>query len=211
MSTRGKLITVDGIDGCGKTTFIKMLQHRFELASAPTQVVSILRDTPVSAEIRAIVTGTKHPLHPTAEACLYIAAVLNTYHEKIVPLLEQGVSVICDRSHISTLAYQINDQLIAGNTVPRDLACSAYAGIVPDSIILLYSPVDVAMKRVHGRDGALDRIEARNSVYFDQIQDFFRDFQRITFGAIPTYAYENAGSIDDLATFADRMASILSV
>ncbi len=200
---RGKLIVIEGIDGTGKTTLADMLKLRYDAADLDLQSVSILRDAPASAEIRAVVTGTQHPLHPTSEALLYMAAVLNTYHEKIVPLLEQGINVVCDRSHLSTLAYQVNDQMKVGNFLPANLAKLAYADIQPDAVILLFGNTEEAMKRVIRRDGNLDRIESRDRVYFKQIQEFYHAYRREVEYRIPVYSYENIGDLEELRNFAN--------
>lgn len=209
-AARGKLIVVEGIDGTGKSTLVQFMKEKYAERDVPLQSVSILRDAPASAEIRAIVTGTQHPLHPTSEALLYMAAVLNTYHQKIVPLLEQGISVICDRSHISTLAYQVNDQAMTGNLAPRALANIAYQDIKVDALILLFGQTEESMKRVVQRDGKLDRIESRNRIYFKGVQEFYHRYRRSVQDQIPVYCYENIGDLKELQVFAHETAALLA-
>lgn len=200
---RGKFLVVEGIDGVGKSTLVDMLKLQAEAADIELRSVSILRDAGASAEIRAIVTGTQHALHPTSEALLYMAAVLNTYHEKIVPLLEQGVNVVCDRSHISTLAYQVNDQKKQGNELPAELAKIAYRQIRVDAMVLLSGHPQQALERVVRRDGQKDRIESRALEYFEGIQKFYRNY--ISLAQHPVYHYVNVDGVEQLRGFAEHV------
>jgi thymidylate kinase len=140
-----------------------------------------------------------------------MAAVLNTYHEKIIPLLEQGISVICDRSHISTLAYQVNAQQKLGNYLPADLAKLAYKDIKIDALVLLFGdPID-ALKRVVRRDGQKDRIESRPLEYFEGIQSFYDSYAYQAVLYHPVYRYENRGDLMGLQQFATKVFKQLTM
>lgn len=206
---RGRFIVVEGIDGSGKSTFVKNLQLQLKVAGRESHVVNILRDEPASAEIRKIVTATPHPLDPTSEALLYMAAVVNTYNQRIVPKLEAGIDVICDRAHISTLAYQVNAQTKRGNIIPASIAPLVYKDINPDAIVFLYTNIQEGKKRVVAREGQLDRIESRPDSYFEEVQNFFKTYQDIHKTDKSIYSYDNDKGVAELNDFAGLVAATL--
>lgn len=210
--SKGKLIVIEGCDGSGKSTVVKLLQQTLEKQNRRVQVVNILKDHPASAKVRAITTGVGNDLTPEAEACLYAGAVLNTHHLVIKPLLEQGVDVICDRSFISTLVYQGMDQFKKGNSHPLTILQAAYSGangIVPDVLIMLYVDTVKGLERVVGRDSKLDRIEERGVAYQTSVQDAYQQYvaeNRKNFGIIE---YTNNDSLTALETFVGAMGQVI--
>jgi dTMP kinase len=103
---RGRLITIEGLDGAGKSTLAQALVD--ELA-ASGQRVQLLREpggVDVSERIRALVKDPALNVHPRTEALLYAAARAQLVHERVAPLLDAGALVLLDRFVDSSLAYQ---------------------------------------------------------------------------------------------------------
>jgi dTMP kinase len=164
---RGKFIVFDGGEGCGKSTQAKMLQAKLE--SSGLQVVPV-RDpgtTRVGELIRAILLNPDHDeMGMRCEMLLYMSARAQMMVETILPALEQGKVVICDRFVSSTLSYQLGgDGLTAGDI--RKVAEIALKGRWPDLTVILDMPVEKSIARVKR---AKDRIEQRPVEYHEQVR-----------------------------------------
>ncbi|BAW19481.1 putative thymidylate kinase [Ralstonia phage RP31] len=209
MNQRGKYIIIEGADGSGKSTVTALLKERLEAQGRKVQTANILKDDPVSAKIRTVLTDQNNTIHPDAEACLYAAAVTNVYRHKVLPLLEQGIDVICDRSFISTWAYQIAPQMNVGNERPRDIFDAAYDGIIPDALIMLYVTPRLGLGRCENRDGQLDRLELRGPGYQEQVQAGYRNYVSAYEGRVNLFQYQNDDGLDELTTFVDGVTAAI--
>lgn len=213
---KGKLISVDGIDGSGKSTAVAILQHElnhlFHNSPQEVRIVNILKDDPASAALRAILTNPETKLFPSSEACLYAAAVLNTYNMVIKPLLEQGIHVIMDRGPSTALVYQGMTQLHAGNSHPMHILRTAYSaqGYIPqDYLLLLTADVDKGFDRVRLRDTVLDRIESRGKEYMELVQQSFSMYaEQMSNPEMNTqvHAYNNDGTLEELTSYLTTLA-----
>ncbi len=162
---RGKLITIEGIDGAGKSTLAQALArelaargHRVELLREPGGV-------DVSERIRALVKDPALAVAPRAEALLYAAARAQLVQELLAPLLEQGTLVLLDRFVDSSLAYQGAGRELGVEEV-RAINLFATGGLVPDRTLLLR--IDPALGRARARERALepDRLEREGERFF---------------------------------------------
>lgn len=208
--TKGKLIIFGGIDGSGKSTAVALLQKDLTtIHGREVRVVNILKDHPASAQVRAIVTGSDNNVHPDAEACLYAGAVLNTYHLVVVPLLEQGIDVICDRSWLCAMAYQGTTQAQLGNHRPLEMLRAIYSGNgspVSDAIVMLYTDPTKGLERVLGRDAALDRIEQRGTAYQQSVQEAYSHYCASISTEQQVFEYHNNSTLEDLAAYINNVA-----
>lgn len=207
---RGKLIFVEGVDGSGKSTAAELIKTKLEEQGHTVQVANILKDDPVSSKVRAILTDPENIIHPNVEACLYAAAVNNVFQHKVLPLLEQGISVVCDRCHISTWAYQIVPQLEKGNTRPRDIFHAAYADIKPDAFVMIFVNPVRGLERVVGRDGKLDRLELRGPEYMAIAQQAYRHYCDSVSSEQQVFTYDNNTTLQDLEQFIDQVIEQIS-
>jgi dTMP kinase len=160
MATRGRLITIEGIDGAGKSTLADgLLRARPDLTllREPGGVV-------VSERIRALVKDPGLTIDPRAEALLYAAARAQLVHEKLLPLLEDGRDVLLDRFVDSSLAYQGAGRGL-GVAAVAELNRFATAGLVP--ALTLYVRVDPALGAAR-RDGT-DRLEQAGAAFFTAV------------------------------------------
>lgn len=201
---QGLLLVVEGCDGSGKTTAVELLKQKLLAFGRQVQVVSILKDDPVSAKIRAILTDPLSAIHPDAEACLYAAAVTNTYRRNVIPLLEKGIDVICDRSHITAMCYQAAPAATQGNFRPTNILNAAYAGydgVKIDALVMLFTDELTGLKRVTDRDGKLDRIELRGTSFQAEVQEAYRNYCESVSTEQSIFQYSNNSTLEDLKKF----------
>jgi dTMP kinase len=165
---RGRLITIEGIDGAGKSTLAEALAR--ELA-ARGQRVQLLREpggVDVSERIRALVKDPALAVTPRAEALLYAAARAQLVEERLEPLLEDGVTVLLDRFIDSSLAYQGAGRALGVEQV-RAINLFATGMLTPDRTLLLrLSPAD-GRARQQGRALEPDRLERETEDFFTAI------------------------------------------
>ena len=144
----GRLITVEGLDGAGKTTLVAGLTR--ELAARGRELL-VLREpggVELSERIRLLVKDPELAVDPRAEALLYAAARAQLVVEQLVPLLEDGQWVLLDRFVDSSLAYQGAGRGLGVERI-RTLNELATGGLTPDRTLLLR--IDPAIGRARDR------------------------------------------------------------
>ncbi len=163
--TRGRLITVEGLDGAGKTTLagalagaLRALGQDVELLREPGGVV-------LSERIRALVKDPALTVGPRAEALLYAAARAQLVEERLEPLLAAGRWVLLDRFVDSSLAYQGAGRELGVDTIRR-LNAFATGDLVPDRTLLLRIDPREGLARAGGRGDAADRLEQEQLGFF---------------------------------------------
>lgn len=136
---RGKFIVLEGPDRCGKSTQAKMLLNAVIAAGKDVVLTREPGGTPTAEEIRQIVLEPKLDVRPMAELLLYEASRAQHTQEKIIPALEAGKIVICERYTMSTCAYQGYGRGIDLNII-NTLNKIATLGLVPDlTLVFLMS------------------------------------------------------------------------
>ena len=163
----GRLITIEGIDGAGKSTLAAALQARL----ARRRPVQLLREpggVALSERVREVVKDPGLRCDPRAEALLYAAARAQLVDERVRPLLDAGTWVLLDRFVDSSLAYQ---GVARGLGVAQVAAINAFAtgGLTPDRTLLLRVDPLTARARQSGRAIAPDRIEQERDDFFAAI------------------------------------------
>ena len=152
----GRLITVEGLDGAGKTTLVAGLTR--ELATRGRELL-VLREpggVELSERIRELVKDPELNVDPRAEALLYAAARAQLVAEQLVPLLDAGRWVLLDRFVDSSLAYQGAGRALGIEEI-RALNAFATGGLTPDRTLLLR--IDPAVGRARIADREADRLE----------------------------------------------------
>ena len=160
---RGRLITIEGIDGAGKTTLVSGLAAALDL--------EVLREpggVELSERIRALVKDPALTVGGRAEALLYAAARAQLVEERLEPLLAGGTSVLLDRFVDSSLAYQGAGRGLGVDEV-RTLNAFGTGGLTPDRTVLLRLDPAQARARLAGRDETADRLEAEPDAFFAAI------------------------------------------
>ena len=169
---RGKFITIEGIEGVGKSTNIGYLA---DIIEAHGQRVLKTREpggTPIAEDIRQLLKEHRdEPLPDVAELLLVFAARSINVDNVIRPALDNGTWVISDRFTDSTRAYQGG-----GRGFPREsiewLAEFVHGDLQPDLTILLDAPVEMAMQRTDRR-GDLDRFEVEETGFFRRVRQTY--------------------------------------
>ncbi len=164
-------LSIDGIDGVGKSTQLERLCAW--LTETGEQVVYV-RDpgTTVAGEaIRALLLDSDLTMHRRCEALLYMAARSQLVEELIRPALESGKTVVSDRYLLANVVYQS-----VGGHVDAELLWQlgevATGGLYPDLTLLLDMPAEAAAMR---RSGPEDRMERRGIAYMSQVRQAFLD------------------------------------
>lgn len=146
MSTTGRFIVFEGIDGAGTTTQSARLLARLRQLDLPAHGTAEPSTGPMGRLLRSLLGGAAAPVDPEAMALLFAADRRDHLAREVVPQLEAGVHVVCDRYVLSSLVYQ------GAAGAPRDLILAANGGARrPDLTMLLTVPVDVAAGRRAGR------------------------------------------------------------
>jgi dTMP kinase len=161
---RGRLITIEGLDGSGKTTLCQGL-------AAALPEARLLREpggVELSERIRALVKDPSLEVDPRAEALLYAAARAQLVATLVAPLLEAGTTVLLDRFVDSSLAYQGAGRGLGVEAV-RAINDFGTGGLVPDLTLLLRVDPAVGRARQSDRGEAPDRLELSGAAFFDAI------------------------------------------
>ncbi len=165
---RGRLITIEGIDGTGKTTLAGALAR--ELAER-VETVELLREpggVVASERMRELVKDPSVALCDRAETLLYAAARAQLVAERLIPLLEAGTWVVLDRFVDSSLAYQGAGRALGIEAV-RAINLFATVGLEADRTLLLRLDPAAARDRAVARGEALDRLELEDEEFFTRI------------------------------------------
>jgi dTMP kinase len=165
---RGRLITVEGLDGAGKTTVVGGLAATLRERG---QDVAVLREpggVELSERIRALVKDPALDVHPRAEALLYAAARAQLVAERLEPLLADGRWVLLDRFVDSSLAYQGAGRGLGVEEI-RELNAFATGGLAPDRTLLLRIDPAEGLARAAGRPEDADRLEREALAFFTAI------------------------------------------
>lgn len=153
-------ITFEGIEGSGKTTQQQRLAEM--LASRGREVVTTKEPggTPLADRIRAILLDSASVIDPIAEVLLFAASRRQHVTEKIVPAIERGAVVLCDRFTDSTLAYQGFGRLIELDRL-RQLNEWATAGTLPDVVLIFDLAEETGLSRARHRNAGATADEGR--------------------------------------------------
>jgi dTMP kinase len=167
--TRGCFITLEGIEGVGKSTQLKFIQRYLKQAKKPMVVTREPGGTPVAEAIRHLVLKQhEEQITPEAELLMLFAGRAQHIAHVVRPALDAGKWVICDRFTDATYAYQGAGRKMSLEQIAT-LEKWVQKDLQPDCIFLLDAPVKTAMKRVKRR-GKADRIEAEQADFFERIR-----------------------------------------
>ena len=169
----GKLITLEGGEGAGKSTVLDAVRTALVARGVDVVVTREPGGTPVGEAIRAVLLDAKlHGLCAESELLLMFASRAQLVRDVVTPALAAGKWVLADRFTDASFAYQGG-----GRGQPReriaDLERWAAAGLQPDLTLLLDLPVAEGLRRANGR-GAADRIEMENADFFERVRATYR-------------------------------------
>lgn len=177
MSTRGRLITIEGIDGVGKTTLAAGLLKALRERALDVELLREPGGVELAERLREAVKDPGLRVDARAEALLYAAARAQLVQEAVVPRLERGTWVLLDRFVDSSLAYQGAGREL-GLRVIAELNRFATGGLVPDRTLLLVLAPEKARARARGRSTVLDRLEREDQAFFNRIHAAYETIAR---------------------------------
>ncbi len=168
----GLFLAIEGSEGAGKSTLIRGLAAEFEWAGLRPVVVREPGGTPVAERIRALLLEGAEPIGPASELFLFLAARADLVERVIRPALAAGRSVLADRFHLSTEAYQAAGRGLDLEFVRRANRV-ATGGTFPHLTLVLDLPPDVGLERLRRHGQRLDRIEREDAAFHARVGAFF--------------------------------------
>jgi dTMP kinase len=172
---RGRFITLEGLEGCGKSTQVPLLKAWLEERGLMVTATREPGGTPVAERIREIVLGASGEKVPVECELLLVFAARATHLANLIrPALERGAWVLCDRFTDASFAYQG-----AGRGIPeahiRALQSLVHGDLQPDLTLLIDVPVEIGLERARVRRGlaSRDRFEVETEDFFERVRDNF--------------------------------------
>ena len=176
MTTRGKFITFEGIDGCGKSTQLRLLENYLAARGVACVATREPGGTVLGRRIRAVLLDpTDEPVEPLTELLLFAADRAQHVRQLIQPALADGKIVLSDRHYDATMAYQGYARGYDRKLV-KQLIDLATGGLKPDLTLLFDLDVAVGWQRVHQRNApsqtaeAPDRLDLEPTAFHEQVR-----------------------------------------
>ena len=173
--SRGRFVTLEGIEGSGKSTLARSLAAT--LAARGVAVVSTREPggTPLAEQVRALALHrSAEPVPPAAELLLMFAARAIHVENRVRPALAAGQWVLCDRFTDATRAYQGAGRGIDGALIEH-LAVASHAGLAPDRTLLLDLDPEEGLRRARSRADGGDRFEDEAVAFFTRVRRGYLD------------------------------------
>jgi dTMP kinase len=172
LGNEARFISIEGVEGVGKTTNLKFIQDFFSDNGIPLYCTREPGGTPLAEEIRNLLLHRiDEKIDQMAELLLMFAARTQHVTEVIKPALERGEWVLCDRFTDSSFAYQGGGRGIPMATI-AGLESLALDGFKPDYTIILDLPVDLGLERAQTRSEK-DRFEQEDLAFFERVRTVF--------------------------------------
>ncbi len=171
--TRGRFITLEGIEGAGKTTVCRALELALQQRGQRCIVTREPGGTPLAEQIRSLVLERHgETVTPTAELLLMFAARAVHLENLVRPALARGDWVLCDRFTDATRAYQGAGRGIDAALI-ESLANAVHVDCEPVRTLLLDLPVELGLSRARERRGAgaTDRFESETTAFFTRVRE----------------------------------------
>jgi dTMP kinase len=168
--SRGRFITLEGVDGAGKSSHVQFISD-FVAQKAPHVIVT--REpggTELAERLRRAIL--EEAMAPAVETLLLLAARADHVQRVILPALQAGTWVVCDRFHDATAAYQGAGKGVAADLIQR-LGEAAHPGLVPDRTLLFDCPYAVARERLKATGKTLDRFEREDQAFFQRMREAY--------------------------------------
>jgi dTMP kinase len=175
VSATARFVTLEGIEGVGKTTQVAHLSAALRAYGIEHVVTREPGGTPLAESIRKVVlTAGEEPLPPMAELLLMFAARKVHLANHVEPSLRSGCWVICDRFTDATYAYQGGGRRLSLAHI-RELENMVQGMLRPDLTILLDAPVSTAMQRARTRNAGTieDRFERERNDFFERVRQVY--------------------------------------
>lgn len=163
MTNTQKFITIEGIDGSGKSTFIPKVKEMLESLGAEVVLTREPGGTPLAEDLRDIILNK--PMDKMTEVLLAFASRNEHIHDVIRPALDQGKFVVSDRFTDSTLAYQGYGHGVDIETI-QTLSKMVQQEIVPELTLIFTVPVEISKQRLAKTGKTPDKFEGQKEEFF---------------------------------------------
>ena len=179
MSASPLFLVLDGVEGCGKSTQLRLLAEHLRSLGRDVVVTLEPGGTPVGQRVRELLLDPRYPeMTPLTEVLLFCASRAQHCHEVIRPALAAGKIVVCDRFASSTVVYQGYAGEVDPETIRR-INDAATGGLEPDLLIILDLPPEAGLRRKFGDAAASgDRIEEKSLDFHRRVREGFLEYAR---------------------------------
>jgi len=169
---KGKFITVEGGEGAGKSSNLYFIQSLLEAAGIEVLFTREPGGTDLGEDIRELLLGHKHTgMADDAELLMMFASRAEHLNHKIIPALENGTWVLCDRFTDATYAYQGGGRNISFDRIAM-LENWVQGDLRPDMTLLLDLPVETGLQRARNRSEP-DRFESEKIEFFENVRSAY--------------------------------------
>ncbi|SMN10842.1 Thymidylate kinase [uncultured Candidatus Thioglobus sp.] len=169
--SQGKFITIDGVEGAGKSTQINFICDYLKAKGINVVLTREPGGTDLGEKIRELLLNPDSNMHSDTELMLMFAARNEHIQHKILPTLAQGDWVLSDRFTDASYAYQGGGRGLDMTRIAQ-LEKWVLQNFTPDMTLLLDVPVEIGMKRIESR-GVKDRIEQENTDFFNRVREAY--------------------------------------
>src|SRR5438270_9864324 len=191
--TRGRFITLEGIDGAGKSSHLDFLCERIRARGAEPLVTREPGGTAAGEALRALVLH--HPMEPLAEALCMFAARSEHVRQVIEPALAAGRWVVCDRFSDSTFAYQSGGRGVPAERIEA-LESLVHPGLQPDATFLFDLDPGIAYERQRAQSRTPDKFEREAAAFFVRVREAY--LARARANPARMHVVDASGSLDDV-------------
>lgn len=168
--TRGRFVTLEGVDGAGKSSHVAWIADRLRARGRSVQVTREPGGTRLAEQLRELVL--REPMDPIVETMLLFAARADHVRRQIEPALSQGAWVLCDRFTDATFAYQGGGKGVAAELIAH-LAQVSHDGLLPDRTLVFDCPYEVSQARLRTAARAPDRFEREDRKFFECVRQAY--------------------------------------
>ena len=172
---RGKFVTLEGVDGAGKSTHIPRVAALLRGRELEVVVTREPGGTPLAEKLRALVL--RQPMTPEAETLLVFAARADHVQAVILPALARGAWVVCDRFTDATFAYQGAGKGVSRELI-QNLALAVHPGLAPDRTLVFDCSYEVSRKRLAASRRKSDRFEKEKRGFFERVRVAYQELAR---------------------------------
>ena len=166
----GKFITLEGIDGAGKSSHLGFIASQIEKLGRTALTTREPGGTPLCEKLRVMLLNEK--MHSDTEALLMFAARREQLLETIAPALRAGTWVVCDRYTDSTYAYQCGGRGLSADRIAT-LEQWVHGELQPDLTFLFDAPLEVARERLDKNTAQPDKFEREQHEFFARVRDAY--------------------------------------
>jgi dTMP kinase len=175
MSARGKFISLEGVDGAGKSTHTQFIADTLGAQGHHVIVTREPGGTELAERLRQAILA--HAMEPAVETLLLFAARADHVARVIRPALAAGTWVVCDRFSDATVAYQGAGKGVSMELI-HSLSQAAHPGLLPDRTVVFDCGYEVARQRLAASGKPLDRFEREDRAFFDRVRNAYMSIAR---------------------------------